>query len=183
MEGALQYATKYAPFTSEHTVNGEVVHTLTGLGYVVAVLGMAAFVAINYVGVRWFAHVNNALVWWKLAIITLVIAAFLLSAFHTDNFTAYGFQPNGWHGVFTSVATSGIVFSYLGFRQGIELAGETGNPRRNVPIAVIGSVLLTGVIYVLLQVAPATATLRGRWRRSTTTGCRGSACSSHSSSA
>ena len=36
---------------------------------------------------------------------------------------------------------SGIVFSYLGFRQGIELAGETDNPKRNVPLAVIGSVL------------------------------------------
>jgi amino acid transporter len=51
------------------------------------------------------------------------------------------------------VATSGIVFSYLGFRQGIELAGETDNPRRNVPLAVIGSVLITGLLYVGLQVA------------------------------
>src|SRR6478735_7612705 len=33
VEGALQYATKYAPFTSEHVVDGETVHTLTGLGY------------------------------------------------------------------------------------------------------------------------------------------------------
>ncbi len=57
------------------------------------------------------------------------------------------------HGIFTAIATSGIVFSYLGFRQGIELAGETDNPKRNVPIAVIGSVLLTAVIYVALQVA------------------------------
>jgi amino acid transporter len=45
------------------------------------------------------------------------------------------------------------VFSYLGFLQGIELAGETDNPKRNVPIAVIGSVLPTGVIYIALQVA------------------------------
>jgi amino acid transporter len=45
------------------------------------------------------------------------------------------------------------VFSYLGFRQGIELAGETDNPRRNVPLSVIGSVLITGLIYIALQVA------------------------------
>jgi len=45
------------------------------------------------------------------------------------------------------------VFSYLGFRQGIELAGETDNPRRNVPIAVVGSVLLTVLIYIALQIA------------------------------
>jgi amino acid transporter len=153
VEGALQYATKYAPFTTAHTVGGEAVHTLTGLGYAVAVVAMAVFVVINYIGVRWFAKVNNVLVWWKLAIILLVIVAFLVTTFHTSNFSSHGFRPEGWHGVFSAIATSGIVFSYLGFRQGVELAGETSNPRRNVPIAVIGSVLLTAIIYVGLQVA------------------------------
>ncbi len=154
VEGALQYATKYAPFTQRQTVaDGSTVHTLTGLGLVFAVAAMAAFVVINYVGIRWFARINNALVWWKLAIITIVIVSFLATQFHTANFTAEGFRPEGWHGVFTAIATSGIVFSYLGFRQGIELAGETDNPRRNVPLAVIGSVLLTCLIYILLQVA------------------------------
>ena len=61
--------------------------------------------------------------------------------------------PQGWHGVFSAIATSGIVFSYLGFRQGVELGGETDNPRRNVPIAVVGSVLVTAVLYIALQVA------------------------------
>ena len=150
---ALQYATKYAPFTAEHTVDGEIVHTLTGLGYVSAVVLMAVFVVVNYFGIRWFARINNALVGWKIFIILLVIAAFLVSAFHGENFTSHGFKPEGWHGVFTAIATSGIVFSYLGFRQGIELAGETDNPRRNVPIAVVGSVVLTGLIYIALQVA------------------------------
>jgi amino acid transporter len=154
VEGALQYATKYAPFTAEHTAsNGETIHTLTGLGYLVAVFGMAFFVAVNYYGIRWFARVNNVAVWWKLAVITLVIVAFLVTAFHSANFSSHGFATDGAHGIFTAIATGGIVFSYLGFRQGIELAGETKNPKRNVPIAVIGSVLLTAVIYVALQIA------------------------------
>ena len=153
VEGALQYATKYASFTEKQTVAGGTVHTLTGLGLVVAVALMAVFVVVNYIGVRWFARINTVLVWWKLAIITIVIVAFLFTSFHASNFTSQGFRPAGWHGVFTAIATSGIVFSFLGFRQGIELAGETDNPRRNVPLAVIGSVLATGVIYVLLQVA------------------------------
>jgi amino acid transporter len=154
VEGALQYATKYAAFTTEHCLSGcsgaqpEIVHTLTTLGYVSAVILMALFVMVNYVGVNWFARVNNILVWWKLAIITLVIVAFLFTQFHGSNFTSKSFMPYGWEGVFTAIATSGIVFSYLGFRQGIELAGETSNPRKYVPIAVIGSVVLTGVIYI-----------------------------------
>ena len=153
VEGALQYATKYAPFTAEHTVAGEPVHTLTALGYAIAVIAMALFVVINYVGIRYFARINNVLVWWKLAIITLVVIAFLVTAFHGANFSAYGFRPEGWKGVFTAIATSGIVFSYLGFRQGIELAGETHNPRRAVPLAVVGSVVITMIIYIALQVA------------------------------
>ncbi|MEO7069236.1 MAG: APC family permease [Nostocoides sp.] len=154
VEGALQYATKYAKFTTAHQVSGgATVHTLTGLGLVFAVLAMALFVVINYFGIRWFARINNVLVWWKLFIIVLVVLAFLFTSFHAANFTSKGFTPTGWHGVFTAIATSGIVFSYLGFRQGIELAGETDNPRRNVPLAVIGSVVLTIVIYIGLQVA------------------------------
>ena len=150
---ALQYGTKYAPFTVEAEVGGQTVHTLTGLGYATAVVLMAVFVVINYFGIRWFARINNVLVWWKLAIIVLVIVAFFVTAFHGANFTSSGFRPSGWHGVFSAIATSGIVFSYLGFRQGVELAGETDNPRKNVPIAVIGSVLITAVIYIALQVA------------------------------
>ena len=61
--GKLQYGTKYAPFTTEHTVNGETVHTLTALGYGAAVILMAVFVVVNYYGVRWFARINNVLVW------------------------------------------------------------------------------------------------------------------------
>lgn len=151
VEGALQYATKYAPLTSFDKATGT--HPLTGLGYVVAVLAMAAFVLINYFGVRWFARVNNVAVWWKLGIIVLVIVAFLVSAFHSENFTSHGFSYDGTHGMLTAIATSGIVFSFLGFRQGIELAGESSNPKRNVPISVIGSVLITGLIYIALQIA------------------------------
>jgi amino acid transporter len=153
VEGALQYATKYAPLTTKHMKGGEAIHTLTGLGYFVAVLGMAFFVAVNYFGIRWFARVNNVAVWWKLGIIVLVIIAFMVTAFHGSNFHAHGFATDGLHGIFTAIATGGIVFSYLGFRQGIELAGETDNPKRNIPLAVIGSLVLTAIIYVLLQVA------------------------------
>jgi amino acid transporter len=159
VEGALQYATKYADFTTKHTVKGEPTYTLTGLGLVAAIVLLAVFVVVNYYGVRLFAQINNVLVWWKLIIIALVVVTFLVLAFAgdsmggTSNYTSHGFAPDGTHGVFLAISTAGITFSYLGFRQGIELAGESSNPKRNVPLAVIGSVLITGVIYVLLQVA------------------------------
>ncbi|MGI8678096.1 MAG: APC family permease [Jatrophihabitans sp.] len=118
VEGALQYATKYAPFTSKHMPSGATkpIHTLTGLGYGVAVLAMAFFVIVNYFGIRWFARINNVAVWWKLAVISIVIVAFLVTAFHSKNFSDHGFATDGMHGIFTAIATGGIVFSFLGFR-------------------------------------------------------------------
>ena len=75
--------------------------------------------------------------WWKLGIILLVVVAFLLTAFHGHNFDAKeygGSRPAAAKGIFTAIATAGITFSFLGFRQGVELAGETDNPKRNVPV-------------------------------------------------
>lgn len=153
VEAALQYATEYLPLTNKYTVDGESVHVLTGLGGVFAVVGMAVFVIANYLGVKYFAQINNVLVWWKLGVIVLVIAAFAVTVFHTENFTSKGFMPAGWEGVFSAIPGAGIVFSFLGFRQGVELAGETSNPKRNIPFAIIGSVVGCGLIYVALQVA------------------------------
>ncbi len=153
VEAALQYATNYIPWL-QHLEDG--VPVLTTAGFFVATAMLAIFSLINVIGIRWFARLNNVLVWWKLLIITVVIIAFLVTVFHGVNFShelAGGFMPFGWSGIFSSIATAGIVFSYLGFRQGVELAGETRNPQRNVPIAIIGSVLITAVLYVALQVA------------------------------
>jgi len=151
VEGALQYATRYADFTKSHE-NGTV-HTLTPLGFVVAIVLMAVFVVINYVGISWFARINNALVTWKLVMIVLVIVAFLVVSFHGSNLHSQGFFTHGAQGLFSAVATSGIVFSFLGFRQAIELAGEGAKPKRDIPLAVLGSLLVTGILYVLLQIA------------------------------
>ncbi|HEY8318566.1 MAG TPA: APC family permease [Amnibacterium sp.] len=160
VEGALTYATKYAPFTEASKANGIEVHVLTPLGMLVAAILLAVFVAVNAYGVRLFAQINNVLVWWKLIVILLVVAVFVVCALigvggmgGPANFTSHGFAPGGLPGIFVAISTAGIVFSYLGFRQGIELAGETKNPRRNIPLAVIGATLICAFIYMALQVA------------------------------
>ncbi|MFI5613308.1 APC family permease [Amycolatopsis sp. NPDC051903] len=148
----VQYATNYLPWLERLDADKNAVLTPAGTGICVALL--AVFVLVNFFGVRWFARINNVLVWWKLAIIALVIVVFLFTAFDGSHFSSYGgFAPYGVHGIFSAVASAGIAFSFFGFRQGVELAGETSNPKRNVPLTLIGSVVLTGVLYVLLQIA------------------------------
>ena len=152
VSAVLTYATSYLPWLEHSNA------TLTGWGLLIAIAIMALFVVINYFGVLWFSRINNVLVWWKLGMIALVIIAVLVTAFHGVNFSlstkdGSGFAPYGLKSAFEAIPAAGIAFSFLGWRQGIELAGETSNPRRNVPLTLIGSVLICGVLYILLQIA------------------------------
>ncbi len=151
VEAVTQYATNYLPWLQVE-VDGTPVLTTPGL--LVSIALMAIFVLINFLGVRWFARINNVLVWWKLAIIALVVIVFVSVAFHGVNFSQVGgFAPAGTAGIFEAIPTASIAFAFFGFRQGIELAGETNNPKRNVPFTLVGSVILCGIIYILLQIA------------------------------
>jgi amino acid transporter len=127
--------------------------TLTASGLVVAVVLMAVFVAVNFLGVKALAHANSAATWWKIFI--PLVAIFVISAghFHGSNFTSHGFAPFGAKGVLAAISTSGIIFALLGFEQAIQLAGESKNPKRDIPRAVIGSVAIGSTIYILLQVS------------------------------
>ena len=128
-------------------------NVLTGAGIAVAVVLMAVFTAINFLSVRRLAHTNSAATWWKIGVPLVTIAVLAITSFHASNFTAAdGFSPNGAGGVLAAVSTSGIIFALLGFEQADQLAGESANPRRDIPRAVIGAIAIGAVIYILLQV-------------------------------
>ncbi|MGW2934038.1 APC family permease [Streptomyces sp. NPDC001156] len=126
--------------------------TLTTSGFAVAVVLMAVFVAVNFLGVRVLAHTNSAATWWKIAVPLGAIFIIAVGNFHPHNFTAGGFAPFGAKGVLGAISSSGIIFALLGFEQAIQLAGESRNPKRDLPLATLGSVAIGAVIYVLLQV-------------------------------
>ncbi|MGW7526918.1 APC family permease [Streptomyces sp. NPDC054783] len=126
--------------------------TLTTSGIVVAVLLMAVFVAVNFLGVRVLAHTNSAATWWKIAVPLAAIFVIAIGNFHPANFTSEGFAPKGAAGVLGAISSSGIIFALLGFEQAIQLAGESRNPKRDLPRATLGSVAIGAVIYLLLQI-------------------------------
>ena len=127
---------------------------ITGAGLVVTVVLMAVFTAINFLAMRIFARVNNVVTWWKVAVPVLAIIV-LLFQFKPGNFTAAGIGlfPGGIRGLTAALPLSGIIFAYSGFEQADQLAGEIKNPGRNLPRAIIVSILIGTVIYVLLQIA------------------------------
>ena len=148
VQAALSYANNYLPGLIDPHAG-----TLTvPVGYVVAAVLMALFSAINVLGVRWLAQTNLYTVIWKIAIPVLTVIVFLALFHHFDNLTSHGFVPNGVPAIFAALS-SGIIFAYLGFEQAVEFGAESRNPQRNVPLAVIGSVVIGVVIYLALAIA------------------------------
>ena len=146
----IEYAGHYSWADGWLKTNG----TLTTTGLIVAIILMAVLTAVNFLGVKMLAATNSTMTWWKIAVPLLTILVLALFNFHGSNFTAAdGFNPNGLHGILLAVATSGIIFSYLGFEQADQLAGEAKNPKKDIPFAIIGSILIGMAVYILLQVA------------------------------
>ena len=151
VEATLLYASNYV--SSLITVSGGR-PVLTAQGYVVAVALLLLFCTINVMGVRWLAETNKLAVWWKLLIPAVTVVALIASSSHRGNFSADGgFMPFGWKGVFLAMSSGGVIFACLGFEQAVQLGGETRNPRRNIPFAIIGAMIGAIVLYVALQVA------------------------------
>jgi amino acid transporter len=127
--------------------------TLTGTGILLGLGFMLVFTIINLVGVRWLAETNSITLIWKLLIPTITIFALIFTVFHTSNFSAGGgFAPYGFHGMFAALPL-GVVFAVEGFEQAIQVGGEAENPQRNIPRAVIGSMIIGVIIYLALEFA------------------------------
>jgi amino acid transporter len=149
VEAALSYLQANFPHSGLNNVDG----TLTGLGILVAAGCMAVFTFINIMGVRWLAESNGITMIWKLAVPTLTIIVLLIVAFNAKNFTAGGgFAPFGAKGIFSALPL-GVVFALQGFEQAIQVGGEARNPQRDIHRAVIISMIVGTVIYILLEVA------------------------------
>jgi amino acid transporter len=147
-EAIVTYANNYLPYFIQPNSNGLL--TATGFATCVALLGVLAL--LNLLAVRLLLNVNSTITWWKIGVPLLTIVVLIAASTHWDVWHAdpgsYGFD-----GIFTALPAAGIVFSYLGFRTAIDLGGESSNPGRHIPMAVIGSVLISAIIYILLQVA------------------------------
>lgn len=119
-----------------------------------AVFIIAAVTTLLIIGIRESAAVNDVIVFVKVAVVLL----FIFGAFHAinaDNWTPF-MPPNtgvrehyGWTGVMTG---AGIVFfAYIGFDAVSTAAQEAKNPQRDMPIGIIGSLLICTVLYILVS--------------------------------
>ena len=123
---------------------------------IVAALFVLALSLLLVIGIKETAASNNLFVVVKIAaLVVFVIAG--LSLFHASNLVP--FAPLGFGSISFGANGAGIVpaaalvfFSYIGFDTATTTAEETRNPKRDVPIGVLGSLLIGTVIYCIVAV-------------------------------
>ena len=155
IQAVVQYSANYFP---DLVTNLNHIQHLTTKGFCVALFLLLILTVLNSVSIKIMSRANTFLTLWKLTVPAIVIVFFLSKKFEIQNLTQFGgFAPFGAHGVFSSLAVGGIILAFNGFQPGVALAGETKNPKKNIPIAIIGSILICTIIYCLLQFSFLTA--------------------------
>ena len=107
-------------------------------------------------GIKEAAKTNNLIVILKVSVVIFVIimGAFYInvdnwSPFIPDQFTDAKGSHFGWQGIGT--AASIVFFAYIGFDAVSTQAGEAVNPKKDVPFAIIMSLLICTVLYILVS--------------------------------
>lgn len=106
---------------------------------------VALVTAILVYGVRESAHANTGIVIVKVGVVVFFIA---LGAFHLHPTNWTPFAPAGFSGVMSGAAI--VFFAYIGFDAVSTAAEETRKPQRDLPIAMIASLIVCTILYVLM---------------------------------
>ncbi len=113
---------------------------------IVAVVMCLGFTALNSIGIRQSAMLNNILVVIKLAVLAFFVA---FGLFHVNSTNFLPFQPLSSGVLFGAYY---IFFAYAGFARATVIAEEVEDAKRNVPRAVILSLAISTVVYILVGI-------------------------------
>ncbi len=115
--------------------------------HVPAVLATVLVTWVVYIGIQESKRVNNIMVMIKVAVLLLVIG---LGSLYVRPENWHPFAPNGVKGVLKGV--SGVFFAYIGFDAISTTAEECKDPQRDLPKAMIYSLVICTILYVMVAV-------------------------------
>lgn len=150
VQAIIQYASFYYPTLTYHDAS------LTKEGYLCATILMLVICGINAFSLRWLLRSNTTLTFMKILIPLLIIIVIFMHYFdmhkmiHPDHAV---FFPMGIKGMLTAISAGGMIYAFNGFTQACEWGGVVKRPGISLPIAIIGSIVLTMIIYLGLQMA------------------------------
>jgi len=117
--------------------------TYINLPAIVIIFATAFFLTL---GIKESTRLNSIMVFLKVAVIFLFIG---VGIFYVEPTNWQPFLPFGVSGVLGGAAL--VFFAYLGFDAVSSAAEEVKNPQRNMPIGIIGSLLICTVLYVIVS--------------------------------
>lgn len=111
---------------------------------VVAVSAALALTALNLMGMKHSARVNNVLVVVKILVLCFFVA---VGVFQVNPNNYSNFAPNGFFGILQGAGF--IFFAYLGFGRIAALGEEVKNPKKTLPLAILFALAASMVLYVV----------------------------------
>jgi APA family basic amino acid/polyamine antiporter len=164
--GAIPYEWTHSPFQSAIDATTGVLHH--GILNAPALLIILILSLLLIRGTQQSAWVNAVIVFIKVAIVLIFIAIgwqFINPANHTPYFipadqppaklpdgTEYSYAPSfnhGWGGVLRGAAI--VFFAFIGFDAVSTAAQEAKNPKRDMPIGILGSLVICTILYILFS--------------------------------
>jgi APA family basic amino acid/polyamine antiporter len=112
-----------------------------------AVFIVTAITAVLVIGVKESSRFNTVMVGIKLVVLAFFV---IVGIFYVKPENLHPFMPNGWRGVQAGAAV--VFFAFIGFDAVSTAAEECRNPRRDLPIGILGSLAICTIIYMLVAV-------------------------------
>ncbi len=119
-----------------------------------AIIIVAIVTMLLVVGIKESAGFNNLIVFLKVAVVLLFIVG-AITAINPANWHPF-IPPNsgkwgefGWSGVMRGASL--VFFAYIGFDAVSTAAQEAKNPKRDMPIGIIGSLIVCTILYILVS--------------------------------
>jgi len=140
-------------------VNASLLPHITGVFNLVAFVAIAIVTAVLVRGIEESANLNTGIVMVKLAVVGIFLVlggAYLLHhrALAMANWTPF-IPPSDGHGNFgyagIASGAASIFFAYIGFDAVSTAAQEAKNPKRDMPIGILGSLVICTVLYILVS--------------------------------
>jgi basic amino acid/polyamine antiporter, APA family len=158
------YHGRWSPFSSVamevHRAALALPHTTAHFD-LMALIGILIMTAILVKGIKESANVNTAIVIVKVSVLLIFIGlGIVFLAGHPSLGTSHWhpfIPPNkghfgefGWSGVLRGAGI--IFFAYIGFDAVSTAAQEASNPRRDMPIGILGSLVICTILYILVAI-------------------------------
>lgn len=151
------YMGEVVPIISQQHVVATVFGITLTRSHIVGLCLIAVLTAVNIVGLRWGALLQNISTWTKFtAMSAFVLLGFAIGKGHWSNFSPHGasiglgLTPSQFLSAM-GVALIAVFWAYDGWVYITWVAGEVKEPRRNVPLAMVLGVLVVGAVYIAMN--------------------------------